>query len=244
MKLRDYILGIPIFIILMYIIITKVLFGSSLPEFQKAEKTWLTFSSYNRTDIGNLSLMNQRGYGVYPAEPIVHSWEIKNNSNQEFHGIVNLILEKQDNSIKMYYTFNNLRNEIKIPPGATVRVTLLGYLNPEILLTDKLKNYYNRSLSISLVVHDINEYDTFYWDSRSYYFAHEHYNTETDDYKLASIQFINETCSQLKEKYAVRWNIQPKICYNRNQDSNVSNVDVKAGSSPAGSSPVPMSIPY
>lgn len=222
MRLRDYILGIPVFLILMYIIITKVLFGSSLPEFHKAEKTWLTFSSYDRTNIGDLSMINQTGYGIYPADPIVHSWVIVNNSDQEFNGIVNLILEKQDNSIKMYYTFNNLRNEITIPPYSKIRVTLLGYLKPEILLTDMLKNYYNRSVAISLVVHDINEYDQFYWDSRSYYFAHEHYNPKTDDYKTDSIDFIKQKCNQLKEEYAMKMSVQPKICYKQ-----VNSVDVK-----------------
>jgi len=236
MKLRDYILGIPIFIILMYIIITKVLFGSSLPEFQKAEKTWLNFSSYNHTDIGNLSLLHQTGYGIYPADLIVHSWVIVNNSDQEFNGVVNLIVEKQDNSIKMYYIFNNLRNEVTIPARSKIKITLLGYLKPEILLTDMLKDYYNRSLSISLVVHDINEYDQFYWDSQSYYFAHEHYNPNTDEYKTASAQFIKQKCNQLKENYAEKWNMKPEICHNQ-----IDNIDVKEFDK---SSPLGTMFPY
>ena len=85
-----------------------------------------------------------------------------------------------------------------------------------------LKNYYNRSVSISLVVHDINEYDQFYWDSRSYYFAQEHYNPKTDEYKTASINFIEQKCNQLKEKYAMKMSVQPKICYRQ-----VDSVDIK-----------------
>jgi len=213
MKLRDYILGIPVFIILIYIILSKVFFNSSSAEFHKAEKTWLAFYSYDRTEIGDLSMIHQRGYGVYPAEIIVHSWEIINNSNEPFHGKVNLILNKQDNAIKMYYKFNKLNNEITIPPQTKVKVTLIGYIEPDILLTNRLEKFYDRSLVISLVVHDINEYDQFYWDSQSYYFVKEHFDLSTNQYKPESIDFIKERCNFLKVNYSVRWNIKPKICF-------------------------------
>jgi hypothetical protein len=182
MKLQDYMFAITLITIIIFYGIWELKDIDNRQTVWPAEKTYISYGSYDRADTGEITIVNELGKSLYPGNPIQTQWKITNTGKEPWTGWMTVVLDKSDKLLITYVKFVDIRKKFTIDPGETILVDILGFIDPEITLTNLQTKYINKSIIINLALYEDTIFDRLFWNTRSVYYFYEYFDRSTNDF--------------------------------------------------------------
>jgi len=199
MKLQNLLIAIPLILgIIVFSAWTIITSSNNDPLLFPAKKIYVNYGYFNRADAVALIIVNERNTSVYPGNPIQTVWKITNTDDKlSWTGEITLILDKADKLFTTYFKFQNITQTITLGPKETIEIPLLGYLDPEVTLTNSQMDVSNKSVQISLAVYEKSKFNDLFWNTRSLYYHQKFYDRNKKDYTQEHYDTVIQKCNEL-----------------------------------------------
>ncbi len=163
-------------------------------------KVYVNYGSFDRADLGEIDIVNERGSTVFPGNPIETQWKITNTDDKPWSGWVTLVVDKADRSIISYMKFEDISGRISLEPGETKIIKILGFIDPNITLTSLQQRYTNRSIIINLALYEDTPFMRLFWETRSVYYHYKYFDTAKNDFTDQHYEEIPKKCEKVLEQ--------------------------------------------